>query len=322
MRRSDLSPTRAGNVRRIRLIVVLTSEPMPISDLPMRDRARVATPGNPSGEHRAGFLASRRARHLALSLARPDGVDDRRAASIAHTGALGVCAAALNPMVAELAGVGVDAEPLRMADARTARFFLDEREQAHVTSTPPGIRSAEHVRLWTTKEAMFKSDPANGERVLRDYHLHRPEAPAGSGWRDAGVDPGPDLGFGYINGTVAGIALTVALAVDRSAAADQSSPRRNVSAPTVTFEAVAERISEILSVPVERLSPDSTLADLAADSFLLVEMVVDLQEEFDAIFTQADLRQITQLSELVSLLQSHAGGGDAPGAARADRLGD
>lgn len=76
----------------------------------------------------------------------------------------------------------------------------------------------------------------------------------------------------------------------------------------ITFDAVAERISAVLSVPVESLTPDSTLADLAADSFLLVEMVVDLQEEFDSIFTQAELRHVTRLSELVSLLQANADG--------------
>ena len=230
--------------------------------------------------------------------------------------------AALSPIPAELAGVGVDAEPLRPASPRTARFFLDEREQALLNSTAPDTRAVEQVRLWTTKEALFKADPANNDRVLRDYHLPRPEAHAGCGWRDPGVEGRDDLGFGYINRTVAGVQLTVALAVHRPAFAGLASPRRNVSAPPVTFEAVTERISAILSVPVERLSADSTLADLAADSFLLVEMVVDLQEEFDAIFTQADLRQISKLSELVDLLQSHAGGGEAPAAGPGHRPRD
>jgi acyl carrier protein len=77
----------------------------------------------------------------------------------------------------------------------------------------------------------------------------------------------------------------------------------------------------VLSVPVERLTPDSTLADLAADSFLLVEMVVDLQEEFDSIFTQAELRQVTKLSELVSLLQAYAGDGSVAAADPSDGFG-
>ena len=274
---------------------------------------------NRTSEQRAGFLASRRARHLALGVAGSDGAPDGGRVSIAHTGGLGACAVALSPIPAGLAGVGVDVEPPRRASPRTARFFLDDREQALLRSAPAPTRSAEHVRLWTTKEAMFKADPASAAHVLTDYHLRTPQAHQGSGWRDCAGGQGPDLGFGYISRTVAGVQLTVALAACRSASADPLSPRRNVSAPPVTFEAVTERISAILSVPVERLSPDSTLADLAADSFLLVEMVVDLQEEFDAIFTQADLRQITKLSELVDVLQSHAGRGVLPATGPGDR---
>ena len=70
----------------------------------------------------------------------------------------------------------------------------------------------------------------------------------------------------------------------------------------ITFECVAERISQTLNVPAAMLTPETTLRDLAADSFLLVEMAVDLQEEFDVIFTQADLREVSNLGQLVDLL--------------------
>ena len=35
-------------------------------------------------------------------------------------------------------------------------------------------------------------------------------------------------------------------------------------------------------------------------------MAVDLQEEFDVIFTQADLREVANLGQLVDLLQGPA----------------
>jgi acyl carrier protein len=73
---------------------------------------------------------------------------------------------------------------------------------------------------------------------------------------------------------------------------------------TITFDRVAERISVLLSVPVEKLTPDTKLHDLGADSFRLVETVVDLQEEFDSMFTQAELKQVTTLAELVDLLRA------------------
>ena len=82
----------------------------------------------------------------------------------------------------------------------------------------------------------------------------------------------------------------------------------------ITFECVAERISQTLNVPTAMLTPETTLRDLATDSFLLVEMAVDLQEEFDVIFTQADLREVANLGQLVDLLhgpkQASRGAGD------------
>jgi acyl carrier protein len=74
---------------------------------------------------------------------------------------------------------------------------------------------------------------------------------------------------------------------------------------TITFDQVAVRVSETLSVPMDRLTPDTSFDDLAVDSFRLVEMVVDLQEEFDSMFTQAQLKQLHTLGELVELLRAH-----------------
>ena len=71
-----------------------------------------------------------------------------------------------------------------------------------------------------------------------------------------------------------------------------------------TFELVAERISITSGVPVESLRPDTTLTDLALDSFMLIEMAVDLQEEFDAIFSQESLQQVVTIADLVELLNA------------------
>jgi acyl carrier protein len=78
--------------------------------------------------------------------------------------------------------------------------------------------------------------------------------------------------------------------------------------PTITFDTVAARLGAILSVPASRLTPRTFLADVAADSFELVEIVVDLQEEFGVTFTQADLRPILTLGDLVALLQGRRHG--------------
>lgn len=69
-----------------------------------------------------------------------------------------------------------------------------------------------------------------------------------------------------------------------------------------TFELVAERISITSGVRVESLHPDTTLKDLALDSFMLIEVAVDLQEEFDTIFSQESLQRVVTIADLVELL--------------------
>jgi acyl carrier protein len=74
--------------------------------------------------------------------------------------------------------------------------------------------------------------------------------------------------------------------------------------PAVTFEQVAEHIRATVPVRVAELTPETTIRDLALDSMLLVEMVVDLQEEFDVMLSQAELSRINTLGELVEALRS------------------
>jgi acyl carrier protein len=79
-----------------------------------------------------------------------------------------------------------------------------------------------------------------------------------------------------------------------------------MSASTITFETVVSRVAGVLRVPESGLTPQTMMKDLAADSFMLVEMIIDLQEEFDAVFSQASLREVGNLGELVELLQNSA----------------
>ena len=77
-----------------------------------------------------------------------------------------------------------------------------------------------------------------------------------------------------------------------------------MSAPTTT-EVVA-RIAEVLGVPESRVRPDVPLADLVAESYPLVEMAIELQDDYDVIFTQADLSAVSTVGDLVELVRSRA----------------
>ena len=308
-RTSEVTPVASW---RVALVVVVCDQD------PQRTVLRSPRPPDVIAQRALDYLASRRAQQIVAAVLGYHPERGTAPASLAHAAGAGACAAAVAPYPSGLLGVGVDLEPVRTASARTARFYLDVREEAWLAGVSPSDewRSEQQLRLWTTKEALFKADPDNHESTLRDYRLLEPAAEAGGARRNTGRSGGNNPVFGYIHTRIADLHLSVAVAVGKTEPeVPDGWQRRTVSDSTITFDAVAERISAVLSIPPDRLTPETTLADLAADSFLLVELVVDLQEEFDAIFTQAELRQVRQLGELVTLLEQHAGG--ASGAAGA-----
>lgn len=189
--------------------------------------------------------------------------------SVTHTPRAGAAAVLVD---GPAAGIGVDLEHDRPVSPRMARFYLHDDE---LPTHDHGKAQSDLLRLWTVKEAMFKADPGNHDRMLRDYRADDP-------------------GYPHVSTRILGGWLTVAARLARSP----------MTTSAITFDAVAARIAAVLNVPESRLTPGTTLQDLAADSFLLVEMIVDLQEEFDAAFTQASLREVGNLGDLVDLLRA------------------
>jgi acyl carrier protein len=278
---------------RVPVLAVWTDQLGPVGLLTVPERAQMSVLAG--SERRRQWLMSRHALRVLLGLL---GLPRDTAAcsfphprlSLAHAGYGAIAAGSVGP---RSAGLGVDLEPHRPVDPRTTRFFLDDAEQAWLARIPQADRAAEHLRLWTVKEAVFKADLANRDAMLRDYSTQPPGAQAGRAGRR-----GTGQLFGFACARFQGAHLSVAAA--RGPAAVDPVNRR--TAMPITFECVAERISQTLNVPAAMLTPETTLRDLAADSFLLVEMAVDLQEEFDVIFTQADLREVANLGQLVDLL--------------------
>ncbi|HEX9444746.1 MAG TPA: 4'-phosphopantetheinyl transferase superfamily protein [Candidatus Binatia bacterium] len=96
--------------------------------------------------------------------------------SLTHSGDHAVAVGALSP---SLRGIGVDLEIHREVHPDAARFFLNRREQSWWMELEKSVRSRELLRLWTVKEALFKSDPDNRDATLADYALEDPEKQAG-----------------------------------------------------------------------------------------------------------------------------------------------
>lgn len=87
-------------------------------------------------------------------------------------------AVAIGSMSPKLAGLGVDLE-VKIPKPETARRFLNPSEVVWLRR----MDELEHPRLlhrlWTVKEAIFKADPENAGKTLRDYALADPGFVAG-----------------------------------------------------------------------------------------------------------------------------------------------
>ena len=67
-------------------------------------------------------------------------------------------------------------------------------------------------------------------------------------------------------------------------------------------EKVRARIAAVLKQPSDRVRDDVTLADLAVESLTLVELAIDLQEDFDVRLGHEQLAGVQTVGDLVSLI--------------------
>ncbi len=67
-------------------------------------------------------------------------------------------------------------------------------------------------------------------------------------------------------------------------------------------EQVRKKIAEVLGTVPGKIDDDDVLTDLVTSSFVLVETVIELQEEFGVRFQQADLAHVVTVGELLDLV--------------------
>jgi len=72
---------------------------------------------------------------------------------------------------------------------------------------------------------------------------------------------------------------------------------------TTTAIGVKTRIAEVLNIPADRISEEISLKDLGSDSFLLVEMAIELLEDFQVRFSQEDLKVVHTVQDLSALIE-------------------
>lgn len=67
---------------------------------------------------------------------------------------------------------------------------------------------------------------------------------------------------------------------------------------------IREKMAEVLGHESSAIEDDAELASLVNSSFVLVELVIELQEEFDVRFNQADMNDVSTVRDLIKLIEN------------------
>jgi len=85
------------------------------------------------------------------------------------------------------------------------------------------------------------------------------------------------------------------------------------------IDTVKRKIADYLKLSPDVLQDNSELATIVPDSFLLVELLIELQEDYDIRLVQADLQNVKSLSDLALLIAARAQGHTASESSSLDR---
>lgn len=69
---------------------------------------------------------------------------------------------------------------------------------------------------------------------------------------------------------------------------------------------VKEKICQFVKLPISKLQDEALLTDVITESFVLIEMIIELQEEFNVRFVQEDLQDIKTVADLTQLFVNRA----------------
>ena len=76
--------------------------------------------------------------------------------------------------------------------------------------------------------------------------------------------------------------------------------------PTIDATTIKSRIAATLALPITKLADERLLSDVVTESFAMVEVVIDLQEEFGVRLDQAELKRLRTVSDLTTLVVAKA----------------
>lgn len=70
----------------------------------------------------------------------------------------------------------------------------------------------------------------------------------------------------------------------------------------INKEAIKGKLASFLKIPANRIEDSTRLKGIVPDSFMLVELLIELQEEYDMRLMQSDVEGIDTVSDLIELI--------------------
>jgi len=76
------------------------------------------------------------------------------------------------------------------------------------------------------------------------------------------------------------------------------------TATLVTTEAVRTKIADTMVIPRTKVTDTTLLTDLSVDSLALIEMAIELEEDYEITFEQSDLERLRTVADVAALVEA------------------
>lgn len=70
----------------------------------------------------------------------------------------------------------------------------------------------------------------------------------------------------------------------------------------INKDVIKGKLASFLKIPVNRIEDSTRIKGIVPDSFMLVELLIELQEEYDIRLMQSDVESIDTVSDLIELI--------------------
>ncbi len=78
---------------------------------------------------------------------------------------------------------------------------------------------------------------------------------------------------------------------------------KELGEPISVEQRVIQTVAEILNLPTSKIEPNVPLSELGADEYDLLEIQLELEEEYDIRIDKRALRRVKTVAELVRYIQ-------------------